>query len=148
MKTIQTKSGEILLVKVPEDATWWEIFENDIGEFLTKTLGLNQMFLQYGKHSTIMGKSVPNIMYCAPKDFYLPKGNWVIIGKFSELEGKDLEEFVEFKKVKGQYEMCYYYKDYPTNTITHGTTKNSFTSLCKSQGIEDDLNQYLIIKKL
>jgi hypothetical protein len=152
MKTIQTKSDEILLVKVPEDTTWWEIIKNNMGEFITKTLNLNQMFLKYGKHSNIMGKSVPNIIYCAPKNFYLPKGNWVIVGKFSELEDNDLEEFVEKHP-------NIYYKDYMVDIISKAingwtsnwamlTAKESFDTLCKSQGIEDDLDNYLIIKKL
>jgi hypothetical protein len=140
MKTIQTKSGEILLVKVPEDVTWWEIFENVMGEFLTKTFD-NQMFLQFGRHTTIMGQSVPNVL-CGV--FNLPKGVWSMIGKFSELEDGVFEEFVESVRLNVKY-----YKDY--STFSHfgfRLAKESFISLCKSQGIEDDLNQYLIIKKL
>ena len=148
MKTIQTKSGEILLVKVPEDTTWWKITKNSMGEFITKTLGLNQMFLQYGKHSSIMGKSVPNTVYYAPKDFYLPKGNWEIVGKFSELKDEIFEEFVDFALHEGR--SCNVYRNYlklARNYIL-SSSKDSFKCLCESQGIDDDLSNYLIIKKL
>ena len=73
--------------------------------------------------------------------------NVKIIGKLSELKDEDIEEFVEFKKVKGQFSDLYYYKDYPTNTFTHGTSSNSFLSLLTSNGLNTN-KEFLIVKTL
>jgi hypothetical protein len=146
MRTIQTKSGELLLVKVPKDTTWWQIVQNELGEFITETLNLNSSFLQYGKHSVILGENVPNQYYVNPNNFYLPNGKWEILGKFSELEDKHFEEFLDF--VNGVNDIGW--RDYQIITMVNcfNSVKESFQSLCKSQGIEDDLNNYLIIKKI
>ena len=72
----------------------------------------------------------------------------VIIGRLSELTDKDCEEFIESIKRKGQFiDYVYYYKDYPSNTFTHGTVWNSFISFLQSEGI-DTSEEYLIIRVL
>ena len=70
-----------------------------------------------------------------------------IIGRLSELKDENVEEFIEFKKVKGQFSDLYYYKDYPTNTSTHGTSLNSFLSLLASNGLNTN-KEFLIVKTL
>lgn len=149
MKAIQTKSGKILLVKIPEDTSWWRIDINNLGDYLTKELNLNQQFLSYGKSSIILSEKVNNIVFANPDNFFLPEGNWEIFGKFSELEDNDLEEFVEGKRFNEDY-AALVYKDYllKENNVRNYfiSAKSSFESLCKSQGIEDNLDNYLIIK--
>ena len=58
MIKINTKVGDILVVEIPKDVTWWNIVENKLGNFITQTLSLPQQFLQYGKSSNILGKEV------------------------------------------------------------------------------------------
>jgi hypothetical protein len=126
MKTIQTKSGEILLVEVPTNInldTFSYSTETDI-HFLTAD----------GKDVDIYCNNIPNIK---------------IIGKFSELEDKAFEEFVE--NDEDSYGAWYKnYNDKIDNKPPYSleTAQDSFISLCKFQGIEDDLNDYLIIKKI
>jgi len=126
MITLQTKSGEILLVEVPVDSYNFEIIDND---------GL------------IFDSVSEEAKTSQPWGFRdLSKGWYELIGKFSELEDDVFEEFVK----EGSYMKTFY--NYIT-TDTHKsnqltTSKDSFQSLCKSQGVEDDLSNYLIIKKL
>ena len=97
---VKTKSGELLLVRIPEDTTWW-VITND-----------------------------------------LPEGYWEILGRFSELKNEVFKEFVETRSKL-------FYRDYtepPESKWLMPTAKQSFQSLCKSQGIDDDLDNYLIIK--
>jgi hypothetical protein len=155
MTAIQTKSGEVLLVKVPEDVNWWDIIENTLGDFIIKTRGLPHQFLEYGTTSKVLGKEVNNVFYYDPDSFFLPKGSWKIIGKFSELEDKDFEEFVDYEDFFDDFEEWRYFKSYSPedkldfiNSCCLETPKESFISLCHSQGIEDDLDNYLIIKKI
>jgi hypothetical protein len=153
MTTIQTKSGEVLLVKVPEDVNWWNIIENTLGDFIIKTRGLPHQFLEYGTTSKVLGKEVNNVFYYDPDSFFLPKGSWKIIGKFSELKDKDFEEFVELKSKYLDRSVYKDYTDYSKGQHTNNaycirTAKESFISLCHSQGIEGDLDNYLIIKKI
>lgn len=145
MKTIQTKSGEVLLIKIPEDTTWWELIENDFVSFITKELNLGYYFLSYGKHLTMFGKESPNMTYYNSDNFFLPKGHLKIVGKFSELEDKTFEEFVEKEECGSNN---FYFWDYNNNFAEFVKAKDSFDTLCKSQGIEDNLDNYLIIKKI
>ena len=149
MKEIQTKSGKILCLEVPDDVTWWDIVENDLGGFITKTLDLPQQFLTYGKSSTILGKQVNNRVYYNSDSFYLPKGKWNIIGKLSELIDEDCEEFVEllpsnmYKNYKWPEDKVRLTGIQPINA----TAKGSFISLLESEGI-DTSREYLVIKVL
>lgn len=124
MKTIQTKSGEILLVKVPEDAKKWKISAtNYVCWLIDKWWQLDPTRLD--------------------EDF-----DWKIIGKFSELKDEVFEEFIDFALHRGH--SCNVYRNYlklARNYIL-SSAKDSFKCLCESQGIEDDLSNYLIIKKL
>lgn len=124
MITLQTKSGEVLLVEVPGDSYNFEIIDND---------GL------------IFDSVSEEAKTSQPWGFRdLSKGRYELIGKFSELEYEVFEEFVESIRLNVKY-----YKDY--STFSHfgfRSAKDSFQSLCKYQGIEDDLSNYLIIKKL
>ena len=107
MKTIQTKSGEILLVE----------------EF----------------NSVIINGVTYTQQFCPEYDL---SEKYEFIGKFSELTDEVFEEFVELVSTV-------FYKDYiAINFSALNSAKLSFQSLCKSQGIEDDLDNYLIIKKL
>lgn len=76
--------------------------------------------------------------------FDLPKG-YKMLGTFSELEDKDFEEFVE-KEECGPNN--FYFWDYNNNFAEFVKAKDSFDTLCKSQGIEGELDNYLIIKKV
>ena len=143
MKEIQTKSGKILCDEIPEDTTWWKITENNLGGFITETLGLNQQFLKYGKSSIMFGKEVKNIVYYNPDSFHLPEGRWKIVGKLSELTDKDCEEFVERDPIDPKGFANYiYYKEAWLRSI-----KKSFISLLQSEGI-DTSKEHLIIKLL
>jgi hypothetical protein len=159
MKQIKTKSGEILIVEVPEDTTWWSIIENKLGDFTTKELDLPQQFLQYGKSSIIFGKQVNNQVYYNPNSFYLPKGKWKIVGKLSELTDKDCEEFVEWDDCSDDFDpnilkICY--KNYIGNgefedsleNWNISTAKESFISLLQSEGINTSNEDKLLIIKL
>ena len=145
MKEIQTKSGKILCVEIPEDVTWWESIENILGSFLTKVLDLPQYFLQYGK---VNEKGYSQVYYNSD-NFYLPKGKWNIIGKLSELTDKDCEEFVEllpsnmYKNYKWPEDKVRLTGIQPINA----TAKESFISLLESEGI-DTSKEYLVIKVL
>jgi len=128
MKTIQTKSGEILLVKVPGD-----IFDFELSWF-----------------DSIRGKNKKG-EYVRIHAFEEDNLSLEIVGKFSELKDKDFEDFVE----KGKSNICYRkfghygYKHYTEEKYSTAlSAKASFKTLCKSQGIEDDLSNYLIIKKV
>ena len=145
MKEIQTKSGDILCLEVPDDVTWWESIENILGSFLTKVLDLPQYFLQYGK---VNEKGYSQVYYNSD-NFYLPKGKWNIIGKLSELIDEDCEEFVEllpsnmYKNYKWPEDKVRLTGIQPINA----TAKGSFISLLESEGI-DTSREYLVIKVL
>ena len=146
MKEIQTKSGKILCVEIPEDVTWWESIENILGSFLTKVLDLPQYFLQYGK---VNEKGYSQVYYNSD-NFYLPKGKWNIIGKLSELTDKDCEEFVDKLTFMGTglsnaEEMYKFYL--PTVSFPIISAKESFISLLESEGV-DVSKEYLIIRVL
>ncbi len=152
MKTIQTKLGELLLVKVHKDVYNFELdyhnyFPQVFVNFKTK-IGVLDLPLTDGNN--------------------LDNSKFKIIGKFSQLEDKDFEEFVfqwgqnmsrdivnfcilgysDIVKIDKNNNLCYKnYLDNFNNNYTL-TPKESFISLCKSQGIEDNLDNYLIIKKL
>ena len=150
MKEIQTKSGKILCVEIPEDTTWWQIIENNLGGFITETLGLNQQFLKYGKSSIMFGKEVKNIVYYNPDSFHLPEGRWKIIGKLSELTDEDCEEFVE--KLIDPYEKIVFL-NYPKidevmRSFERITAKESFISLLQSEGVDTSNEDKLLIIKV
>ena len=153
MKEIQTKSGKILCVEVPEDITWWELIENNTEDFITNALSLGKWFLQYGKSSTIFGKKVNDIVYYNPENFYCCQHykEASIVGKLSELTDKDCEEFVEKHPNIA-------YRDYTASTLSKAinewtvnwnknSAKESFISLLESEGV-DTSKEYLIIKVL
>jgi hypothetical protein len=142
IKTIQTKSGKLLLIKVPKLSFYFDWKTNsDFDEFIT--------------------------IYCETEDGWVHNfkteftspNQFEIIGKFSELEDKDFEEFVEFDDVSGDfiphkfkiafknYNLQYEFED-DERYYCFVKAKESFQSLCKSQGIEDDLDNYLIIKNI
>ncbi len=111
MKTIQTKSGELLLVKI--DSQLYFIFDNIEARIMS----------------------------------FLGKFDYQRVGRFLELEDKDFEEFVDYYQLPiGVYRNYIGGLDDAWNC--GNSAKESFQSLCKSQGIEDDLNNYLIIKKI
>ena len=145
MKEIQTKSGKILCLEVPDDVTWWESIENILGSFLTKVLDLPQYFLQYGK----VNEEGYSQVYYNSDNFYLPKGKWNIIGKLSELIDEDCEEFVEllpsnmYKNYKWPEDKVRLTGIQPINA----TAKESFISLLESESI-DTSREYLVIKVL
>lgn len=145
MKEITTKSGKLLLVKVTPNC------EYDLDKALyfslyNLTLGRSEMTL-----------SNPNLN-CRDLE---------ILGKFSELKDDDFEEFVlqwgqdmnkdiinsvvlGFSDIIKVDENGLYYKDYLDNINNNYTltVKESFQSLVKSQGLDDNLDNYLIIKVL
>lgn len=127
MKIIQTKAGELLLVKVPELAFYfdWKI----------KSGFDESIIIYYETEDGRMGHIETDL---------LAWNKFEIIGKFSELEDKDFEEFVERDPRDSQGFVDYlFYKE-----AWYRDAKESFKSLCKSSGIEDGLDNYLIIKKL
>jgi hypothetical protein len=155
MKTIQTKSGDILLVEIPEDAYDFE--------FLTSKRHLRYKTKQFN-HITGAQNSIDVPLYVNS----VSNLAFEILGKFSELGDKVFEEFVstlpneictqEFNEYPIYEDFSNIFEDYlETNKWVYDssgvcyygykTAKESFKSLCKSQGIEDDLDNYLIIKK-
>ena len=151
MKTIQTKSGEVLLVKVPEDArNFWLNFDEVC---FKKDKGFGSI-----KRSDCFHENYQDTLSYTHK----------IVGKFSELKDKSFEEFVfqwgqnmprdivdfsilgysDIVKIDKNHNLCY--KDYLDNFNNNYTltSKESFQTLCRSQGIEDNLDNYLIIKKI
>lgn len=130
MKTIQTKSGKVLLIKIPENATDFKISNTNYLCFL-----------------------IENNWEASPPRL---QDDSKILGKFLELKDKDFEKFIEFKlktiypeKFKpftiGGYRN---YEVYGNPYYNIKSAKKSFQTLCKSQGMEDDLNNYLVIEKL
>lgn len=138
MKTIQTKSGEVLLVKVPEDArNFWLNFDEVC---FKKDKGFGSI-----KRSDCFHENYQDTLSYTHK----------IIGKFSELEDKSFEEFVEYEDFFDDFEGWRHFKSYLPedrldfiNSCCLETPKESFQTLCRSQGIEDNLDNYLIIKKI
>ena len=127
MKTIQTKSGEILLVKVPEEAYLIDPIDNPKFKYSIRFINCLEIhFIKYNELNPL--------------------------GKFSELEDKDFEEFVHgiIQNDPPDQEIKFrgFWTDYLDYSKYLSSSKHSFETLCKSQGIEDDLNDYLLIKKL
>lgn len=140
MKTIQTKSGEILLVKVPELAFYfdWNYCKKNYDDFNNPRIQI-----YWETEDDRVGGIITNFKFA---------GEFEIVGKFSELKDEVFEEFVETHSsvdiglVTPRF--VKFYKYYETVLEYCYTSKVSFISLCKSQGIEDDLSNYLIVKKL
>ena len=122
MKTIQTKSGEVLLVKVPENAYEFRLLKSYIAYKYCET------------------EEVVHV-----KNYSINSKEFICIGKFSELKDEGFEEFVEWSEFDEGVKQ--YFNDIQ-DCWNCKSAKESFQSLCKSQGIEDDLSNYLIIKKL
>lgn len=121
MKQIKTKSGDILVIEILENV---QCFITEFGIHLSKN--------NFKTGETITGF-----------------GSEQVLGKFSELTDKDGEDFVESIKKKGQFtKYNYFYKDYLTNTFTHGSSKNSFISLLQSEGIDTSKEDELLIIKV
>lgn len=130
MKEIQTKSGKILVVEVPEEA--YSIKFIPTGDLVYKV-----------KDEPY--QSLVNVMKACTSI------RCELIGKLSELTDKDCEEFVEkHPNIK--------YRDYMASTLSkaingwtvnwiQNSAKESFTSLLKSEGI-DTSKEHLIIKVL
>jgi hypothetical protein len=151
MKTIQTKAGELLLIKVPELAFYfdWKIKS-----------GFDESIIIYYETEDGRAGHINTDLLAWDK--------FEIINKFSQLEDKDLEDLVEqynpndqsmfTRQVifgeglsvlvfpNGRFGFRNYMYLYANNYSLN--VKESFQSLCKSQGIEDDLDNYLIIKKV
>jgi len=127
---------DLILIKLPKDATWWEIKKliDTSDGFIARILNLSENTIRFG---------IRNGLFYSPDNFYLPDGNWEIVGKFNELKEEDFEEFV---KNKNQWVYFDYTQTSELNML--GTAKESFISLCRFNKIEDDLNDYLIIKKI
>lgn len=145
--TIRNKN--YLLIEVPSDVTWWEIVDNSLGSFITKTLSLNSQFLIYGKSSKILGKIVNNKQYVNPNNFYLPEGKWDIINKLSEiLQNEELcSEIVESY---GNPEKRYIdYMNYVSKlkSCDFSTAAGSFKSFIQSINV-DMSKEYLLIQKI
>ncbi len=121
MRTIQTKSGELLLVKVPEEAYLIAPIDNPKFKYSIRFVNCPEIhFIKYNELNSL--------------------------GKFSQLKNEDLEEFVDSSTHLSGDVM---YRDYTFEEWEDcATVQDSFISLCKSQGIEDDLDNYLIIKKI
>jgi len=134
MKTIQTESGEVLLIQIPEK--YLRIKNIDYPDwYLYDAIIDTEIVILYGKSGTLEERIT----------IKEPFKNLKLLGKFSELKNKVFEEFVD-KPFRNEF-----YLDYNADInymYELKTAKESFQSLCKSQGIEDDLNNYLIIKKL
>ena len=127
MKEIQTKSGKILCVEVPDDA--YSIRFIPTGDLVYKV-----------KDEPY--QSLTNVM----------KGRVSItcklIGKLSELTDKDCEEFVEFNyPFDGQYDKVFRNYLKLARNYLFNSAKESFISLLQSEGI-DTGKEYLIIRIL
>lgn len=123
MKTVQTKAGELFMLEMPADGMITHSVSIAGGKSVDFTLKFNP--------------------YC---DLH---SSLKVIGRYSELEDKDLEEFVE--NDGDSYGVWYRnYCNKIDNTLPYSleTIKESFRSLCKFHGIEDDLDNYLIIKRI
>jgi hypothetical protein len=137
MREITLNNKNYLLVRVPNDVTWFEISENNLGNFINKELGIvSQQFLEYGRDK---------IKYYDADNFYLPKGKWKIVGKISDiLKDEDIckglvEDFI-FNKIEG-------FTNYLYEFIPELKATDSFLSWLES--IELDLTkQFLLIQKL
>lgn len=92
MDKINDNGIEILIIEVPEDATWFCIDKNNLGNLITETLELGNKFLSCGTSSIMFGEKVDNCTYFSPKLFYCLqyiKEDLEIIGKLSTLEDKE-----------------------------------------------------------
>jgi hypothetical protein len=156
MKTVKTEAGKLLLVKIPEDAYDFNI------SYIQSRNGHDVLLKYFYANDSMSFLKVIN---------YDVTSKYKIIGKFSELGDKDFEEFVinTVRCNNCYWEDCeenlqiftdlssdivgkeiQYFKGCPnckTDNYLTDIAKESFQSLCKSQGIEDKLDNYLIIKK-
>ena len=150
MKEITTKSGKLLLVKVPDTAFYFDWKINS----------------DFNNKVTIYCETRDDRVINLYSEFTNPN-QFEILGKFSELKDDDFEEFVlqwgqdmnkdiinpvvlGFSDIIKVDENGLYYKDYLDNINNNYTltVKESFQSLVKSQGLDDNLDNYLIIKVL
>ncbi len=138
MQKIKTKIGEVFLVKVPKDACKLEITKNH----------LSDVELVYWNGENID----PSVTWV---EEYVPGANYEILGRFWQVEDKKFKEFVDSARIKEAWlsDMSTVFLNYMYNNescvIKYCQYANeSFETLCESQGIEDSLNNYLIIKKI
>ena len=155
MKEITTKSGKLLLVKVPELTFYfdWAYCQKNY-DFKNNP----RIKIYWETKDDRVGGIITN---------FITANQFEILGKFSELKDEDFKEFVlqwgqdmskdiinsvvlGFSDIIKVDENGLYYKDYLDNINNNYTltVKESFQSLVKSQGLDDDLNNYLIIKVL
>ena len=143
MIEIDTKAGKILLVEIPD-----EVFVN-----------ANIDYPDWHLYDTIFDTEL--VVMRPPKgtsDYTVsikyPFNKLSLLGKFNELSDKDLEPFIEFEDFENDFEGWRHYKSYLPedkceliNSCCLETIRESFISLCESQGVEINDN-YLIIKVL
>jgi hypothetical protein len=80
---------------------------------------------------------------------FCSKDKYILVGKFTELADSDFEQFVEFTDFKKIGKRFRNYLDVTNPKHYLMTAEESFKSLCKSQGFEDDydLNEQFILKR-
>lgn len=132
MKKVQTKSGNILCIEIPEDAYDFEEI-TDQSEIPYKSA--IQYFIKCVKTGYPQGESVTIGQ------------NFKIIKKLSELTEEDCGEFVELTNT-GLYKI-YDWSEKKVNELgiqpVTNFAKKSFLSLLESEGI-DTSKEYLIIR--
>lgn len=149
MINLKTTNSDLILIKLPKDATWWKIEKlvDTPDGFIAKTLSLSENTFRFGTSDGL---------FYSPDNFYLPDGNWEIIGKFNELKDENFEPLVDFKKYEQldkngspliMWKDYEYIFDNECELFDYDTAKQSFKSLCRYYNLEDDLSDYLIIKK-
>lgn len=149
MYRINCNGTDILVIEVPEDATWFNIDKNNLGNLITETLELGNKFLSCGKSSIMFGKKVDNCTYFSPKLFYCLqhiKEDLEIIGKLSTLEDKDLKKFIKFGSCIDTYHNYTTNDTYKSNQLH--SIRESFKSLLKVNNINLDDDKILLIKVL
>ena len=139
MKTIDTISGKVLVVEVPEkDISIPEIPLNKIQFGLHN--GENpfvNFYTNWGTEKHLGIRHIYNVI--------LPKGNYKILGKLSEISEEDCERFVlgGFCSTNG----CNIYKDYIKETSWSGfeIAKESLISLLQSNGIDTSKESEILL---
>ena len=148
MKEITTKSGKLLLVKVPDAAFYFDWKINS----------------DFNNKVTIYCETRDDRVINLYSEFTNPN-QFEILGKFSELKDEDFEEFCELNNALKEAQKIFPRKDlsihvdannwkYTNYLFPHDYyfglqyAKDSFETLVKSQGLDDNLDNYLIIKVL
>ena len=153
MKEITTKSGKLLLVKVPKLAFYfdWEYSKKNFEPDYNSKIKIYWETLDERR-----GMIITN---------FTNSNQFEILGKFSELRDDDFEEFCELNNALKEAQKIFPRKDlsihvdannwkYTNYLFPHDYyfglqyAKDSFETLVKSQGLDDSLDDYLIIKVL